>query len=41
MAGNILAGLVLYPLSWLLVAAAGAAMGTRLRQFTGHAAQRT
>jgi hypothetical protein len=32
--GDILAGLVLYPLSWLLLAALGAAAGAGLRQFT-------
>jgi len=33
-AGDILAGLVLYPLSWLLLAALGAAAGAGLRQLT-------
>ena len=40
--GNILAGLVLYPLSWLVLAALGAAAGTDLSAFTArHAAHRS
>jgi hypothetical protein len=39
-AGNILGGLVLYPLSWLVVAALGAAVGTRLSRFTAARAYR-